>query len=64
MEYSPEQIREFADIRVSMLMDDEYLVESLPNDELLYFGALEDEYSEAVRNTNPNSRLLTAVYED
>ena len=64
MKYSIEQIRAFADEHVRKLMNDEYMVESLPNSEHLYFGALEDEYSEAVRSSDPNSRLFKATYED
>jgi len=64
MKFSVEQIEEFANEHVSKLMNDEYIVESLPNSEYLYFGVLENEYSEAIRNTNPNSRLFKATYED
>ena len=64
MEYSVEQINGFARERVRRLMNNEYIVESLPNTEYLYSGEMEDEYSEAIRNSNPNSRLFTATYED
>ena len=64
MKYSDEQIESFADEHIKMLMNDEYTVESLPNSEYLYYGALEQEYSEAIRNTNPNSRLFRSTFED
>jgi len=64
MKYSIEQIREFADEHISKLMNDEYIVESLPNNEYLYHGELEDEYSASIRNTNPDSRLFKSTYED
>jgi len=64
MEYSIEQINGFASERVRKLMNDEYIVESLPNTEYLYSGEMEDEYSEAIRNTNPDSRLFKSTYED
>ena len=64
MKYSVEQINEFADEHINKLMNNEYIVESLPNTEYLYHGELENEYSEAIRNTNPNSRLFKATYED
>jgi len=64
MKYSVEQIMGFADERVNKLMNDEYLVESLPNSERLYSGEHEDAYSEAIRSTNPNSRLFKSTYED
>lgn len=64
MKYSKEQINQFADEYVSKLMNDEYLVDNLPNSERLYYGELEDEYSEAIRNTNPHSRLFKSTYED
>jgi len=64
MEYSKEQIREFADEYIKKLMNDEYKVMSLPNDECLYYGDVEEKYSQAIRDTNPNSRLFKATYED
>ena len=64
MKYSIEQIKQFADNHVQKLMNDEYLVENLPNSENLYYGELENNYSEAIRNTNPNSRLFKSTYED
>ena len=64
MEYSIEQINGFASERVRKLMNDEYIVEGLPNTEYLYSGEMEDEYSEAIRNTNPDSRLFKSTYED
>ena len=45
-------------------MNDEYIVESLPNIEHLYYGEMENYFSNAVRNTNPDSRLFKAIYED
>ena len=64
MEYSIEQIEGFADEHIRKLMNNEYIVESLPNSEYLYYGELESEYSEAIRNTNPNTRLFRSTYED
>ena len=64
MEYSIERIMKFVDNRVRKLMNDEYTVEGLPNHEDLYSGKIEEIYSEAIRNTNPQSRLFTATYED
>ena len=64
MEYSIEQIKEFANDRIKKLMNDEYVVESLPNSEHLYFGEMEKYFSNAIRNTNPNSLLFKATYED
>ena len=64
MEYSVEQIIKFADQHIDQLMNDEYVVESLPNSEYLYHGYLEEEYSQAVRNANPDSRLFKATYEE
>ena len=64
MEYSIEQIKGFADEFVKKLMNDEYIVETLPNNEYLYFGEMEEKYSEAIRSTNPNSRLFKSTYED
>ena len=64
MEYSVEQIWGFADKHIDKLMNDDYIVERLPNSEQLYYGALEDEYSEAIRNANPSSRLFAATFED
>ena len=64
MEYSIEQINGFASERVRKLMNDEYIVEGLPNTEYLYSGEMEEEYSEAIRNTNPDSRLFKSTYED
>ncbi|MCL2146879.1 MAG: hypothetical protein FWH52_03630 [Synergistaceae bacterium] len=64
MEYSIEQINEFADEFINKLINDEYIVESLPNSECMYHGEIEEMYSEAIRNTNPNSRLFKSTYED
>ena len=64
MKYSIEQIKEFADKHINKLMNDEYTVESLSNSESLYYGELEDDYTEAIRNTNSNSRLFKSTYED
>jgi len=64
MEYSDDQITRFADTRIEKLMNDEYTVESLPNNEYLYYGELENEYSEAIQSANPNSRLFVSTYED
>jgi len=64
MKYSLEQIEGFANEHIKKLMNDEYIVEGLPNSEDLYYGVLEDEYSKAMRNTNPNSRLFKSTYED
>ena len=62
MEYSVEQITGFADERIMKLMNDGYVVESLPNSEHLYYGETEKYFSNAIRNTNPNSRLFKATY--
>ena len=64
MEYSIEQIVGFADEHIRRLMNCEDIAESLPNREYLYYGAQEDEYSQAIRSTNPNSRLFRATFED
>ena len=64
MEYSIVQICGFADERIEKLMNDEYIVEGLPNSENLYYGELEEVYSEAIRSTNPNSRLFKSTYEE
>ena len=62
MEYSIEQIKAFASERVKKLMNDEYLIDSLPNREHLYYGEMEKYFSDAIRNTN--SRLFRSTYED
>ena len=64
MKYSIEQIKEFADMHINKLMNDEYTIESLSNSESLCYGELEDDYTEAIRNTNSNSRLFKSTYED
>ena len=64
MGYSTEQIMGFADEHVEKLDYDELMVESLLNSSILYAGELEEEYSTAVRNSNPNSRLFKATYEN
>jgi len=64
MEYSIEQITRFANDHINKLMNNEYVVESLPNSEHLYYGEMEKYFSNAIRNTNPNSLLFRATYED
>ena len=64
MKYSFEQINRFADEHVQKLMNDEYRVEELSNDKELYAGETEAIYPTAIKNTNPNSRLFKATYED
>lgn len=64
MKYSDEQIRAFADEHIRKLVDNEYPVESLPNNENLFYGELEDGYFHAVKTSNPSSRLFRATYED
>jgi hypothetical protein len=64
MEYTLEQIRGFAAEHTKKLMNEEYIVETLPNSEYLYTGKMEEMYSEAIRNTDSNSRLFKATYED
>ena len=64
MEYSIAQIREFANKRIQKLMNDEYSVDVLPNSAVLYHQDKEIRDSQAIRNADPNSRLLLVTFED
>ena len=64
MEYSIEQIKNFAGERIKKLLNNEYIIESLQNSEHLYYGEMEEKYSAVIRNANPNSRLFKSTYED
>ena len=66
MKYTEEQIKAFAEKHVQELMEEPIVDTSkLLNIEVVYqlSGAI-DEVSEAIRNTNPNSRLFQATFEE
>jgi len=66
MKYTEEQINEFADKHIENLLNEP--VEDTSNQlniEVLYqLRGEAQEYSDAIRNANPNSRLFKSTYED
>ena len=63
MGYSKEEINKYAEKFVQKLMNEEYLVETLPNTAVLYHQGKEIRDSQAMRAANPNSRLFRATFE-
>ena len=66
MKYTDEQIKHFAAQNVQELMDEPKLdTSNLLNIEVIYHLNGDAEiYSKAIRDSNPNSRLFKATYED
>ena len=58
MEYSIAVIKEAAGERITKLMNNQYIVETLPDNGTQYYPELEREYSMALRNCNPESKLF------
>ncbi len=63
MEYSKEQIKEFADAKVAKLMGQPKEKMGLNIEVAYYLSGESAIYSEAIKKTNPKSRLFTAIYE-
>ena len=66
MKYTEEEIIAFADAHVEKLMNEPIIDDSKAlNIEVLYqLSGDMARYSEAIRNTNPNSRLFKATFEE
>ena len=64
MKYTKEQINEMAKIRMEKLKNNEYLVETLPNNAELYHSNNELRDFEYIKNANKNSRLFRVVFDD
>jgi hypothetical protein len=64
VEYSFQEIRKMADVRMRRLRNNKCVVGSLPDYASLYHGAKEVRDSYAIRNADPESRLFKEFPED
>ena len=64
MKYTERQIIEMASIRMEKLQNDEYWVETLPNNAELYHKNNELSDLEFIKNASKNSRLFRVIFND
>ena len=64
MEYSIEQIEEIAEKNMQRLLNDEFMVERLPNDDEPYYKNKMKRDSLAIANAKIHPRVLEFGYDD